>query len=74
MFALLVNRAWWAVRHRAMRALFEHFAAEKTPEERARRLLREWLSPQQRKQFDAFGHFDVVGGHTGNRYRIVFPR
>lgn len=40
------------------------------PETRARRLLREWLSPAQRAQFDAEGYFDVIGSHTGRRYRI----
>ena len=33
-------------------------------------LLREWLSPEQQTQFDAFGHFDVIGCHTGRCYRI----
>jgi glycolate oxidase len=41
-----------------------------TPEARATTLLREWLSPQQRAQFDAEGYFDVVGCDTGKRYRI----
>src|SRR5438552_1232522 len=30
-------------------------------------LLREWLSPAQQAQFDAFRHFDVIGC---DRYRI----
>ena len=33
-------------------------------------LLREWLSPAQQAQFDAFRHFDVIGCDTGRRYRI----
>ena len=33
-------------------------------------LLGEWLSPEQRAQFDAFRYFDVIGGDTGRRYRI----
>ncbi|WP_079587823.1 hypothetical protein [Bradyrhizobium lablabi] len=33
-------------------------------------LLREWLSPEQRAQFDASTCFDVIGCHTGKRYRI----
>jgi hypothetical protein len=33
-------------------------------------LLREWLSPEQQAQFDAFRHFDVTGCDTGRRYRI----
>jgi hypothetical protein len=33
-------------------------------------LLREWLSPEQRAQFDAFKCFDVTGCKSGKRYRI----
>jgi hypothetical protein len=33
-------------------------------------LLREWLSPMQRAQFDASKSFDVVGCDSGRRYRI----
>ena len=41
-------------------------------EARGRRLLREWLSPQQLAQFEANGYFDVVGCETGRRYRIHY--
>jgi hypothetical protein len=37
-------------------------------------LLREWLSPMQRAQFDATKYFDVVGCDTGRRYRIHYGR
>ncbi|MEZ0081506.1 hypothetical protein [Bradyrhizobium japonicum] len=37
-------------------------------------LLREWLSPTQRAQFDASKSFDVVGGDSGRRYRIHYGR
>ncbi len=37
---------------------------------RGLRLLLENLSPQQRKQYERAGYFEVFGGHTGNRYRI----
>jgi hypothetical protein len=37
---------------------------------RGRRLLREWLSPDQLKQYDEYEYFEVVGCHTGKRYRI----
>ena len=37
-------------------------------------LLREWLSPKQRAQFDATKCFDVVGCDTGRRYRIHYGR
>ena len=28
------------------------------------------LSPTQRQQYERHGYFDVIGGDTGNRYRI----
>jgi hypothetical protein len=34
------------------------------------KLLRRWLSAAQKEQFDTCGYFDVVGSHTGRRYRI----
>ena len=37
-------------------------------------LLREWLSPMQRAQFDATKYFEVVGCDTGRRYRIHYGR
>jgi hypothetical protein len=37
---------------------------------RGERLLREWLSPDQRAQLDALGYFDVAGCDTGKKYRI----
>jgi hypothetical protein len=33
-------------------------------------VLREWLSPEQRKQFDATMSFEVVGSDSGNRYSL----
>ena len=33
-------------------------------------LLLEHLSPNQRKEFLRLGHFHVIGGTTGKRYRI----
>jgi hypothetical protein len=44
----------------------ERWAAE----ERAQELLRAWLSPEQRKQYDQRASFEVVGSDTGKRYRI----
>jgi len=55
---------------RALRALYRSLAEQNGPEARALRLLREWLSPEQRAQFDAEGYFEVTGSHTGRRYRI----
>jgi hypothetical protein len=54
----------------AVRALFIRLGAERTPEGRSLRLLREWLSPAQRTQFAKRGYFEVVGGETGTQYRI----
>ena len=33
-------------------------------------LLKRWLSPEQCKELEKRGSFDVVGCHTGRRYRI----
>jgi hypothetical protein len=57
-------------RMRAVRALYIRHGAERTPEGRSLRLLREWLSPVQRTQFAKKGYFEVVGGDTGKQYRI----
>src|SRR5258708_33095557 len=58
-----------ARRVQALRERYRTIAAA-TPEARATTLLREWLSPQQRAQFDAEGYFDVIGCDSGKRYRI----
>lgn len=57
-------RAW------AVRRLYRACREENTSHARARQLLRAWLSPHQKMQFEANGHFDVVGCHSGKRYRI----
>jgi hypothetical protein len=41
-------------------------------EARGLKLLREWLSPEQRAQFDAENSFDVIGCHSGKKYRIRY--
>jgi hypothetical protein len=33
-------------------------------------LLKRWLSPEQRRDFEERGSFEVVGCHTGGRYRV----
>jgi hypothetical protein len=38
--------------------------------ERGLQLLKENLSPEQRRQYDRSGYFDVTGGASGKRYRI----
>src|SRR5215469_12001568 len=57
-------------RSEAVRKLYRNFFAENTKEARGRRLLREWLSPNQRAQFDDKDYFEVVGCDSGRRYRI----
>ena len=57
-------------RRRAVRALYIRCGAERTPEGRSLRLLREWLSPLQRTQFANKGYFEVIGGDTAKQYRI----
>jgi hypothetical protein len=34
------------------------------------RLLKEWLSPEQFAQYDAKSYFEVIGCHSGKRFRI----
>ena len=58
---------------RLLRMLWEWFREAgpvREPERRSLRLMREWLSPAQREQFDTRAYFDVIGSHTGRRYRI----
>jgi len=54
----------------AVRELYRNFFAENTKEARGRRLLREWLSLDQRAQFDDKDYFEVVGCDSRRRYRI----
>ena len=59
-------------RRRAVRALYKLFLRQGGPYIRGQRLLRHWLSPEQRRQFSEKSYFDVVGCHTGKRYRIHY--
>jgi hypothetical protein len=61
-----------ASRSRALRRFYGTICGKDTAEARGRRLLRRWLSAEQRAQFDALGFFDVVGCNTGKRYRIHY--
>lgn len=61
-----------ASRRRAISRLYWQARYQDTPEGRGLRLLRSWLSPEQRAQLDACGHFDVIGSNSGKRYRILF--
>jgi hypothetical protein len=58
----------------ALRQLYRKFLAENTSDARGLRLMRDWLSPDQRAQFDDSGFFEVVGCDSGNRYRIYGGR
>lgn len=51
---------------------WERYVSSYEPEARGLKLLREWLSPEQRAQFDAERHFDVIGCHSGKKYRIRY--
>jgi hypothetical protein len=58
---------------REVQAARERYRARfATREERGVNLLREWLSPEQRAQFDAKRYFDVIGSDSGKRYRIHY--
>ena len=59
-------------RLRALHGLSRIFLRENSREARGLRLLRNWLSSEQRTQFDAKRYFDVIGCGTGKRYRICY--
>ncbi|MGR4932209.1 hypothetical protein ACIPUD_36210 [Bradyrhizobium sp. CAR08] len=54
-----------SARLRSLRSLDRSFIEQNGPEARARRLLRDWLSPDQRAQFDDERYFEVTGSHPG---------
>jgi hypothetical protein len=39
-------------------------------DEKAHALLKEWLSPTQLARYERHGYFEVIGSHSGKRYRI----
>jgi hypothetical protein len=49
-----------------------HQALYKERATRGTTLLREWLSPEQKAQFDCFKSFDVIGCDSGKSYRIQY--
>jgi hypothetical protein len=59
-------------RLRALRGLSGIFLRENSREARGLRLLRNWLTSEQRTQFDAKRYFDVIGCDSGKRYRIHY--
>ena len=52
------------------RAFRDWYLRPSTIEQRGLNLLREWLSREQLAQYDAHKYFEVIGCHTGKRYRI----
>ena len=52
------------------RAFHEWYVRPSSSEQRGFKLLREWLSREQLAQYDAHNYFEVIGCHTGKRYRI----
>jgi hypothetical protein len=52
------------------RAFREWYLRPSKREQRGLELLREWLSQEQLAQYDAHKYFEVIGCHTGRRYRI----
>jgi hypothetical protein len=49
---------------------YRELGHENDSEARGLRLLREWLSPAQLAQYETHRYFDVIGCHSGKRYRI----
>ena len=72
MFLFRQSPAEGRQRLHALRELYRAFLGENTSEARGLRLLRGWLSPEQRAQFDAEKYFDVIGCDSKKRYRIYY--
>src|SRR5258708_34539512 len=64
--------AEWACKVRAWCDRHREIFGEDTREARGLKLLREWLSTEQRAQFNANRYFDVIGCDSGKRYRIRY--
>jgi hypothetical protein len=56
---------------RLARAFRDWYLRPSEIEQRGLNLLREWLSQEQLAQYDAHKYFEVIGCHTGKRYRIL---
>jgi hypothetical protein len=61
--------AEWARQLQALRQRHQNLSATGKP---VAKLLGEWLTPEQRAQFDANRYFDVIGCDSGKRYRIHY--
>ena len=68
----LFRRPFSGLRMRALHRLYRTHFLENTAQARGLRLLRSWLSPEQRAQFDSEGIFEVIGSDSGKRYRICY--
>jgi hypothetical protein len=62
--------AEWARHLQALRERHQNLFRDR--EARGIKLLREWLTPEQRAQFDAKRYFDVIGCNSKKRYRIHY--
>jgi hypothetical protein len=71
MFLFRRRRLGARVRFRT-RGLGRIFSSKNSSEARGLRLLRSWLSPEQRAQFDATRYFDAIGCDSGKRFRIHY--
>ena len=58
------------MRTHALRQLYRKVLTEITKDARGLQLMRDWLSSDQRAEFDHSGTFEVVGCDSGKRYRI----
>jgi len=56
----------------ALREFYRRYLGENSREGRGLRLLRDWLTPRQRDEFDSNGYFEVIGCDTGRRYRVLY--
>jgi hypothetical protein len=65
---LLANGLSGPIESLPRRPVYGPFSSEAS--NKALALLKRWLSPEQLRELEKRGSFDVVGCHTGRRYRI----
>lgn len=63
-------RQWLQAVRRAHENLGQEAVQKGRAEQRSLSLLLSLLSPEQRNEFQSYGHFYVTGGSSGDRYRI----
>ena len=68
--AIIQLRRLLAAYSHLARAFCDWYQRPNESELRGLKLLREWLSQEQLMQYDAHNYFEVIGCHTGKRYRI----